>query len=522
MEMSNVILENNHDSYERCRTDLIAPKVLLRELEQLREKVVREGEEVFHYWQGKIVRPSFLSSALNLAHYLILRQHDLRPLQMALMPLGLSSLGRSESRVLSCLDAVISSLGRICRVESESLPHAPTLASFFQGELSLQQNSDDLFGPPFGDRRVRIMVTLPTAAATNYSLVRDLIDRGASCVRINCAHDSETEWQGMIENVRVAEVETGHQCKILMDLSGPKPRIKLPASFGKQLHVFTGDRVLLVKSKSTKKDRSIPQVQCTIPEVLDDLSIGQKVWIDDGKIEAAVEDISPQGVVLDIVKAKGKGSKLRSGKGLNLPEADLHISPLTTKDLKDLDYVVSNADIIGYSFVQTAADIELLQTEIVARLQSSDPLPGIIAKIETPRAVQNLPEIIVQAAGKQSLSIMIARGDLAIEIGYQRLAEMQEEILWICEASHIPVVWATQVLEQLVKKGTPSRAEMTDAAMAERAECVMLNKGKYIYEGVTFLNDVLTRMQSHQLKKTHQLRALQTWKNLYLQKQAQT
>ena len=106
---------------------------------------------------------------------------------------------------------------------------------------------------------------------------------------------------------------------------------------------------------------------------------------------------------------------------------------------------------------------------------------------------------------------MIARGDLAVEIGYQRLAEIQEEILWLCEAAHVPVIWATQVLENLVKKGIPSRGEITDAAMAERAECVMLNKGAFVTEAFTILDDVLTRMQTHQSKKTPQLRALRSW-----------
>jgi pyruvate kinase len=158
--------------------------------------------------------------------------------------------------------------------------------------------------------------------------------------------------------------------------------------------------------------------------------------------------------------------------------------------------------------VQEPADIELLQQELAARQQHQ---LGIIAKIETQKAVQNLPEIIVQAAGKQPFGVMIARGDLAVEIGYQRMAEMQEEMLWICEAAHVPVIWATQVLENMAKKGIPSRAEMTDAAMAERAECVMLNKGVFIGEAVAILDDVLTRLQAHQVKKTPQLRALHSW-----------
>nr|WP_256973630.1 pyruvate kinase [Nostoc sp. T09] len=174
--------------------------------------------------------------------------------------------------------------------------------------------------------------------------------------------------------------------------------------------------------------------------------------------------------------------------------------------MQDLDFVAANADIVGYSFVQKPTDIELLQRELQRRMPNNS--PAIVAKIETSQAVRNLPEIIVQAAGKQPFGIMIAKGDLAIEIGYQRLAEIQEEILWLCKAAHIPVIWATQVLENLVETGIPSRAEIADAAMAERAECVMLNKGPFIAEAVTILDDVLTRMQAHQQKKTPQLQAL--------------
>jgi pyruvate kinase len=105
---------------------------------------------------------------------------------------------------------------------------------------------------------------------------------------------------------------------------------------------------------------------------------------------------------------------------------------------------------------------------------------------------------------------MIARGDLAVECGYERLAEVQEELLWVCEAAHVPVVWATQVLESLAKGGMPSRAEITDAAMGERAECVMLNKGPYIHDAVRVLDDILRRMEAHQSKKTAMLRPLRS------------
>ena len=133
---------------------------------------------------------------------------------------------------------------------------------------------------------------------------------------------------------------------------------------------------------------------------------------------------------------------------------------------------------------------------------------GLVLKIETRKAFENLPNLILAAMRTQSLGIMIARGDLAVECGYQRLAEIQEEILWICEAAHVPVIWATQVLESLAKKGIPSRSEITDAAMGERAECVMLNKGPYAVMAVRVLADILRRMQAHQEKKRSMLRQL--------------
>jgi pyruvate kinase len=136
---------------------------------------------------------------------------------------------------------------------------------------------------------------------------------------------------------------------------------------------------------------------------------------------------------------------------------------------------------------------------------------GIVLKIETRRAFESLPELLFSAMASKASGIMIARGDLAVECGYERLAEVQEEILWAAEAAHMPVIWATQVLETLAKTGLPSRAEITDAAMGERAECVMLNKGPHITEAMRTLDDILRRMQAHQAKKRSLLRALHGW-----------
>ena len=137
---------------------------------------------------------------------------------------------------------------------------------------------------------------------------------------------------------------------------------------------------------------------------------------------------------------------------------------------------------------------------------------GVVLKIETRRAFERLPQLLLTAMRRQRVGVMIARGDLAVEVGYERLAELQEEILWLCEAAHLPVIWATQVLEQLAKSGLPSRAEISDAAMGERAECVMLNKGPHIEEAVVVLDDILCRMAEHHYKKNALLRQLHSWR----------
>ncbi|MDJ0903663.1 MAG: pyruvate kinase [Xenococcus sp. MO_188.B8] len=487
------------------------PQVLLKELQRIRQTIIHEGDKTFNRWRPEIARQSFAESALNLAYYLALRSEDLRQLQLALMPWGLSSLGRIESRVLPNIDAVITTLGAVCHQDPYLLPQRPSLAAFLAGDRFLTQHTEEVFGKSANQRRVRIMVTLPTEAAENYKLVRELVQRGTDCIRINCAHDTKEQWAAMIKRLRQAEIETGRSCTLFMDIGGPKPRLGKVLLAKNQQRLHQGDRLLLSQEEPLTADKKIFKANCTIPEILGQLKVKAQVWIDDGKIGARVKSLSPEGVLLEITHTRTKGEKLRPDKGINFPDTALNLNPLTNKDKKDLDFIATNADIIGYSFVQQPADIELLQLELQARLGANWRKPAIVAKIETPEAVKNLPELIVTAAGQQPFGVMIARGYLAVEIGYQRLAEMQEEILWLCEAAHVPVIWATQVLENLVKKRIPSRAEITDAAMAERAECVMLNKGAYISEGVTILDDVLTRMETHQSKKTPQLRALHSW-----------
>lgn len=492
------------------QADLSDPDALLDTLWQLRQEIAAEGQEIFAHWKDQIQRRPFLLSGINLANYLAFRRRDLRLLQTALMPLGLSSLGRSEARVMPNLDAVITSLAAVCGRSAAFPPH-PRLRTFFRGDRLLEHNTDVLLGVAPPCRHVRIMVTLPTEAAIDPSFVRDLLRRGTQCIRINCAHDTPEVWEAMIAHLRSAESELGQNCKVLMDLAGPKARTGPVITPNDKARLVPGNTFLLTRGMPFPESSDEFQAACTLPALLDQLRIGAEVCMDDGRLRARVMHICSTGLMLQVTHTRPKGEKLRPDKSLNFPGTVLDLEPLTDKDRRDLLFVARHADIIGYSYVQEAGDILRLQQELAQIPGRRAHPPALLAKIETPRAVRNLPELIAQGAGKNPMGVMIARGDLAIEVGYERLAEIQEEILWICEAAHVPVVWATQVLEGFVKTGMPSRAEITDAAMSERAECVMLNKGPYVAEAVTVLDDVLTRMEAHQEKKTSRLRALHSW-----------
>ncbi len=244
---------------------------------------------------------------------------------------------------------------------------------------------------------------------------------------------------------------------------------------------------------------------CTLPEAFARARVGDPVWFDDGRVGAEIEAVGRDAIDLRITTAQEGGDRIRPDKGINLPETEIALNGLTSDDLSVLPLAAANADMVGMSFVREGAEV----LELRRRLDElGGGGVGVVLKIETRRAFENLPGLLLAALQGPSAGVMIARGDLAVEVGYERLAEVQEEILWLCEAAHVPVIWATQVLETMAKTGRPSRAEVTDAAMGERAECVMLNKGPHIVAAVRFLANLVRRMQEHQSKKRTMLRSL--------------
>lgn len=557
-------------------------------------------------------------------HYWAIRQVDLRELQTGLAVFGLSSLGRSESHVQATLSAVRAAIAAI--VEGRWQPPAPAAVPVEQGPEILRRHTVALLGAEPPHRPTRIMVTLPSEAATDADLVRGLVRRGMNIARINCAHDDAQAWRAMAHHVREVAADAGETCLVAMDLAGPKLRtgplepgprvvklrprrntlgqvvsparawltstedpmrspragmavITVPRSWlssraagdvlalrdargsrrrlvleavdtpawggfvitarqttyletGTVLRVAGGgeptevgplpetEQSLVLRAGALLQltrdcspapvggRQTIPRIGCTLPEAFDHAQPGDAVHFDDGKLGGRVLSVDRDVLTVRIDHPAQGEARLKAGKGVNMPDTDLPVSAITERDVADLSAVVELADLVDMSFVRTPADVERLLGEL-DRL-GGDQL-GIVLKIENRRAFEHLPQLLLTAMRRPRVGVMIARGDLAVECGYERMAELQEEILWLCEAAHLPVIWATQVLEQLAKTGLPSRAEISDAAMSERAECVMLNKGRYLNDAVTVLDDIMRRMAEHYYKKNALLRPLRSW-----------
>jgi pyruvate kinase len=374
------------------------------------------------------------------------------------------------------------------------------------GTELLQKRATALFGRKTDNSIPHLMVTFESGMADDYAAVKGLLKAGMNIARINCAHDSMEDWSGMIQNVQRASKATGLPCKIYLDLAGPKIRTML---LGKgrlkgRMKLREQEQFILAETDALY-DKKEKVLGCTLPGVVKDLQKGDRVLFDDGLFEAVVETTSDHMALLSATRVSAAKPYLKPEKGINFPDTELTVRCMTDYDKSVVPFALQHADMLGFSFVRSAADVAELQE--LLREGNGKKMP-IVLKIETFEAVQNLPALLLQGMAEPLFGVMIARGDLAVEIGFERLSEIQEEILWLCEAAHVPVIWATQVLETLNKSGIATRSEVTDAARSTQAECVMLNKGKHLLLVLATLKDILHRSGGHQSKKRYIFRPL--------------
>ncbi|MBK8700899.1 MAG: pyruvate kinase [Saprospiraceae bacterium] len=440
-------------------------------------------------------------SAINLIQYLTLRSKDIRSLQNELHEKGLSSLASSESHIRHQLQEIRQRLGATYK------PDELDPCSYAYSSNILAERSTSLFGTKDSNDLPHLMVTFDSGFAHNYAMIKSLLLNGMNIARINCAHDDETVWSQMVQKIKKACDKTGKSCKIYFDLAGPKIRTKLigKGKHRKKVKVEEGQLIWLAYDMQYFNHHDIV-INPTEEGLLDKIKKGDRVYFDDGIIKSIAEIILPEGVGIRISRIASEKKLIKSEKGINFPDTELGISPLTEHDLACLPFILENADLVGMSFVRNPTDISQLSTYLNDSAKGKN--VNIVLKIETPEAVKNLPDLLLEGLKHKVFGIMIARGDLAVEIGFERMGEIQEEILWICESAHVPVIWATQVLENLNKAGIATRSEITDAGHAAAAECVMINKGEHTIEVIESLKDILQRTAEHRNKKRFIFRPL--------------
>ncbi|MEH7418444.1 pyruvate kinase [Neobacillus drentensis] len=430
----------------------------------------------------------------NLISYLGLREQNFLDIRQSLMDRGFADLLQSHTHLLYTFEKILSYLN--ITLPSQKYLKVPT------PEVSrgiLKKRTDELFGVRTQLNQPAIMVTVDSKILSKPSLLEELLVNGMNIARINCAHDEKVRWKQIIDAIRFAEKKLRlegkyhHQeCKIYMDLAGPKVRIgKLPNS---PIFVIKGDLLRLYLNSDTAGHCASEDIPAGVPVTLEkafrNVRINDSIYIDDGKIHGVATQVFKEFIEVEIQAPAAKPLRIKEGKGLNLPDSllSLNLPALTEKDLEDIPFITKHADLLGISFVHSPLDLRKLHQELLI-LNRTD--IGVVAKIETKDAVHHLSRILIEGLHFKKFGIMLARGDLAVEVDPENLSFVQDEILTICSAAYTPVIWATGVLEKLTKNGIPSRAEITDAAYGSRANCIMLNKGPFVGDALKMLVKLL-------------------------------
>lgn len=609
---------------------------VLHDIEAELDALIVELDEVTVAHQEAIdkVAPTHYVGARNLMHYAHLRSKDLRGLQQKLASVGATRLTTTEPGVQARLKAARNVAGAFAG-DGAIYPPSEVVDAFENADEILDEHAEILLGEPLPDTPSCIMVTLPTEAAFDLDLVRGFARSGMNLARINCAHDNESIWKQMINNVHVVAREVDREIRVSMDLAGPKVRtgpiapgpevarvrvtrddtgkiltpaklwitpkgaepvpvpgnlpgrpalaIQVMPNWFQKLAVgslinahdergsrrtFTVSRVFpgAVLAESPKKaylsnssllehnyersrvfgipavvqkirlkvgDRLIlsnedvvfdphagsgrtPRLSCTLPQAVEAIKVGHRVLFDDGAIAAVcIEKKQANGVIdveLEVTRARPQGVNLAAYKGINLPDSELPLPSLTEEDLRHLKFVAEHADIAAISFIRDVADVDYV-LDALANLDNQEAAQrlGLVLKIETIPGYENLAHIMLAGMRHENFGIMIARGDLAVELGFDRMAEVPQLIISLAESAHVPTIFATQVLENMAKDGLPSRAEITDAAMALRTECVMLNKGPHINDAIKVLAKLSRKLGASQRKSRLLLRKVRSW-----------
>jgi pyruvate kinase len=324
----------------------------------------------------------------------------------------------------------------------------------------LHQEMDNSAGLNHRVHRTKIVATVGPACDT-YEKLLALVRAGVNVFRLNFSHGTHEDKAIIIEHIRNINSNEPYNIAILGDLQGPKLRVGEIEN--NSLLVKEGDILTFTNEKVVG---TLEKIYVSYPNLSEDVKIGNIIMIDDGKIEVVVKEVTREG---DVKVQVILGGILSSKKGINLPDTKISLPALTEKDLIDLDFIVEHKlEWVALSFVRSVKDIVIIKS----KLQEKKSKTKVIAKIEKPEALTNLREIILESDG-----IMIARGDLGVELPVEQVPLIQKEIIRKCLHRAKPVIVATQMMESMIERTKPNRSESTDVANAvlEGADAVMLS-----------------------------------------------
>ena len=335
--------------------------------------------------------------------------------------------------------------------------------------------------------KAKIVCTLGPSSH-GIEMLTNLIHAGMDVVRLNFSHGTPDEHLETLKNVRAASNRTGVEVAVLQDLQGPKIRVgELNVPF---IELHPGDRFTITTDQGFGGPT---RVSTTYAGLAADVRPGDALLLDDGKLSLSVLEIKGSEVICTVVV----GGPLSAHKGINLPGVAVSAPSLTDKDLRDLEFgIQQGVDFVALSFVRKAEDIRHLRKAIIERTGKTQS-PSIIAKIEKPQAVNDIDSIIAEANG-----IMVARGDLGVELPPEDVPILQKMIIKKCNHAGKPVIVATQMLESMIHNPTPTRAEASDVANAvvDGCDAVMLSGetsiGSYPLEAVRIMDKIIGKIES--------------------------
>ena len=327
-------------------------------------------------------------------------------------------------------------------------------------EKYFQKSMNKEAGVQHTNHRTKIVATVGPACDT-YDKLLALVRAGVNVFRLNFSHGSHEDKGKIIEHIRNINKKEPYNIAILGDLQGPKLRVGEIENG--EIEVIEGDILTFTNEKVIGNKEKI---YVSYPNFHSDVKIGNIILIDDGKLEVRVLSIEKNNDVKVVVTL---GGALSSKKGINLPDTKITLPALTDKDLEDLDFIIEQKlDWVALSFVRNVKDLIILRN----KLEEKKSKTKIIAKIEKPEAVENIRDIIVESDG-----IMVARGDLGVELPIEKVPLIQKQIIKKCIHRAKPVIVATQMMESMIERTKPNRSEITDVANAvlEGADAVMLS-----------------------------------------------